>query len=978
MHILPPLRRGGSDPRSSPERHVRHVTALSIDSAYVNFFLLFFFLLPRASPAGALLHARVVRSLLLECPPCCRLGPPLLYAALPDERPRHAFGHRGEDWDRDWDWDWDWDGRAMAGYGPGRGQERGSGSRRGQRRQGQQQQQQSQSLPPPQQHRSQEQQPQYSPHYAPYQQVAYGQYMMSPASHYFAPPPQPQQQQQQQAGPSIHAGYPTLAAYAPQQQPSYDYDYDNSPTSYQPPSFDNSPTSYQPPSFPYPPYHYGPPPTLYPQPMYYTQSGHPESEGSGWWGGHGQQQQSYDPGYSYYPQPPRDYAIPTHEAAPSSSSYRATPDDHDPTPEPPTASTSQKQGKTPSPTPPRPRPVATRASSSASVASAALLSPSQRSDKGKEKAKPIVRRAYHPNPPASRSEWVMWAGNVPSDAGHDELWRFFTAPASVTTPPASEGGSVGSGSTAGPAPALTTTTTEGQASSASPTTTTAPADPTGDPGVLSIFLIARSNCAFVNYATAAHLHAAIARFHGVPLRADDPRCPRLVCRVRRKDDDLKAGVGGQRGMGMHTRWVKAKRAKGGEAEGTPSSDSGHALDQPVSSEGEADAEDSHDDVDHVHAIDEVPVVRPPPRPSGSGSPGSGSGSHESASTDSTLLREHFPQRYFILKSLTKDDLELSVKTGLWATQHHNEGVLDRAFRTSQDVFLVFSVNKSGEFYGYARMAGPISETHDPLTSSSPSVSVAWSQRSPPSPVPPAPSSPAAPLFSGGRFVGDSPLPMSSARAPIVQSAPAILGPNEQQRAFSAASPALKFSLDHHLLVSAPTRAAVINLDANAPLRAMRNSPTSPVAPVPSAPALGPAPPLAPVERATTHSLPVPLADPSPDPDADAGWGANFALTWVCTDRLPFTRTRNIRNPWNHDREVKVSRDGTELEPGVGKALLDAWRAYLEAQSDASASASASASTSASPSTSGRGQPRPGAARQGSSGGSGRQPRGTRS
>jgi hypothetical protein len=43
-----------------------------------------------------------------------------------------------------------------------------------------------------------------------------------------------------------------------------------------------------------------------------------------------------------------------------------------------------------------------------------------------------------------------------------------------------------------------------------------------------------------------------------------------------------------------------------------------------------------------------------------------------------------------------------VQTGVWATQKHNEGILDRAFRTSKDVFLVFSVTKSGEFYGYAR------------------------------------------------------------------------------------------------------------------------------------------------------------------------------------------------------------------------------------------------------------------------------------
>lgn len=54
------------------------------------------------------------------------------------------------------------------------------------------------------------------------------------------------------------------------------------------------------------------------------------------------------------------------------------------------------------------------------------------------------------------------------------------------------------------------------------------------------------------------------------------------------------------------------------------------------------------------------------------------------------------------------------------------------------------------------------------------------------------------------------------------------------------------------------------------------------------------------------------------------WGEPFPVEWIRTDRLPFYRTRNLRNPWNHDREVKVSRDGTELEPSVGQALLDEW------------------------------------------------------
>ena len=62
------------------------------------------------------------------------------------------------------------------------------------------------------------------------------------------------------------------------------------------------------------------------------------------------------------------------------------------------------------------------------------------------------------------------------------------------------------------------------------------------------------------------------------------------------------------------------------------------------------------------------------------------------------------------------------------------------------------------------------------------------------------------------------------------------------------------------------------------------------------------------------------------------WGEPFRLQWIKTERLPFFRTKHLRNPWNHDREVKVSRDGTELEPSVGQALLDEWDRVADAPS----------------------------------------------
>jgi RNA recognition motif-containing protein len=114
----------------------------------------------------------------------------------------------------------------------------------------------------------------------------------------------------------------------------------------------------------------------------------------------------------------------------------------------------------------------------------------------------------------------MWAGNVPSDVTQDELREFFNQP----LPPAELGTPKDRQQVYG--------------------------------GVSTVFLILHSNCAFVNFGSEAQLEAATARFHGQPIRPDDQRCPRLVCRVRRREDDLMAGVGAQRGSGMHIKWVK--------------------------------------------------------------------------------------------------------------------------------------------------------------------------------------------------------------------------------------------------------------------------------------------------------------------------------------------------------------------------------------------------------------------------------------
>jgi len=56
-------------------------------------------------------------------------------------------------------------------------------------------------------------------------------------------------------------------------------------------------------------------------------------------------------------------------------------------------------------------------------------------------------------------------------------------------------------------------------------------------------------------------------------------------------------------------------------------------------------------------------------------------------------------------------------------------------------------------------------------------------------------------------------------------------------------------------------------------------------------------------------------------DEAQSWGNPFKVEWISTARLPFYRTRGLRNPWNSNRFVKVARDGTELETTVGRKLI---------------------------------------------------------
>jgi hypothetical protein len=67
---------------------------------------------------------------------------------------------------------------------------------------------------------------------------------------------------------------------------------------------------------------------------------------------------------------------------------------------------------------------------------------------------------------------------------------------------------------------------------------------------------------------------------------------------------------------------------------------------------------------------------------------------------------------------------------------------------------------------------------------------------------------------------------------------------------------------------------------------------------------------------------------------ERSWGKPFRVEWLSTSRLPFHRIRGLRNPWNSNREVKIARDGTEIEPSIGQRLIGLFNNVQSAGSSA--------------------------------------------
>lgn len=313
--------------------------------------------------------------------------------------------------------------------------------------------------------------------------------------------------------------------------------------------------------------------------------------------------------------------------------------------------------------------------------------------------------------------------------------------------------------------------------------------------IVSIFWISRSKSAFVNYRTSEALIDSMNRFNDSKFEG-----VRLVCRARKADIPIPIPT-----------TTASVQPRDDDNRGLP-------LDYEVSMKTQQSTGSSSEPLRASEESWKAPI------------------------------NKNAKKRFFVMKSLAREDLELSVQNGQWMTQEHNETTLNEAFARAEDVYLIFSANKSGEYFGYARMQGLINI-----------------------------------LAPESRWK---------------RSAEYAVEMNESDMPEIVFTPGTERAPQGAIFIDAYRGTIFWEADVTSQDNA------------------GPKQ-CPPIRNVKSGGKPA-------EPTNDQGWnlGNPFEIKWMSTNRLPFYRTRGLRNLWNANRDIKIARDGTELETNAGIQMLE--------------------------------------------------------
>lgn len=487
-----------------------------------------------------------------------------------------------------------------------------------------------------------------------------------------------------------------------------------------------------------------------------------------------------------------------------------------------------------------------------------------------------------------RSDHVMWCGNIPVDATNKELWDYFSQLQLFQ-------GSLYFGH-----------------------------------GIRSIYLMARTHCAFVNYASSFHLQQAVGYFHRRMLRPDMwSSSPVLECRERnieggglmakeRADNgSLKQAHDGRHVESeLHSTRIKPlgslqaslSRPLPRKPRTDQSGYSRQGLCEPEIFKRQLNCLESPK---RIASKKILPQKARPYTPHVTVSAFEDALSSDKLSSTEFLNHPAFRERFFVMKSSQSTELDRSVRDGSWLPIKANADVLHQAVRNSESVYLIFGAEQSDCFYGYARITESTCASDNDQMDKGCEISQSSNKETEIS------------AWCADICISDDPPRKQKVRPQA----------NCSIQRSTSCPPAIP--------VSATVKKTVVLHRQRCRSMSLAQGNQSGMSQHERCESLDN------TSRSKASSTQVEAASPSASSvdadDQDQGKveyetsslsrnsKRSLKLEWLQTSPLGFSRLNNLRNPWWNDNEVQDSLDGTELEPDLGRLLLKTWRCTAEEQ-----------------------------------------------
>ncbi|KIX07357.1 uncharacterized protein Z518_02010 [Rhinocladiella mackenziei CBS 650.93] len=297
---------------------------------------------------------------------------------------------------------------------------------------------------------------------------------------------------------------------------------------------------------------------------------------------------------------------------------------------------------------------------------------------------------------------------------------------------------------------------------------------------------------------------------------------------------------------------------------------------------------------------------------------------------------HFPEsdrsqwgkdKFYIIKSVSLQALYQSLEQGQWYIPKRHIERLNHAFQTANKVYFLFSLNGSGEFFGYASMMSEVRAVEEPPPTSHQSNDIHQIDSSSSEDV--------------SSYLAKDQQEETQTSFELRSRTPSLTSSDSSTDSLLGLG-SISYEPERRRIIWEATRHQSTCLDEgprdhSSLMRSSAKHSSDPSStPTPTrlqySPFSGPGRPVELGNLLNTTSL---LGSSGTGADQLLSKLERFSspcrIKWHSTENIPFDEVRGLKNSWNSNNEIHIARNVTAVEPRAGTALIKFWREKEEAR-----------------------------------------------